>query len=136
MLALPLPVQEGWTQKGGHPKEDDEAGPASWEGWESRLKEERVPGYVVAEIFGKVSDEIRATYAEATQPFEVLSTLSVGQEPSTEPMAAAAMPVEKHQVSGFSPRQRGAPAFARCKRRTAFAGRPVRVSVLSRAFNV
>jgi len=85
-------VQEGWTQKGGHPKEDDEAGPASWEGWESRLKEERVPGYVVAEIFGKVSDEIRATYAEATQPFEVLSTLSVGQEPSTEPMAAAAMP--------------------------------------------
>ena len=92
MLALPLPVQEGWTQKGGHPKEDDEAGPASWEGWESRLKEERVPGYVVAEIFGKVSDEIRATYAEATQPFEVLSTLSVGQEPSTEPMAAAAMP--------------------------------------------
>ena len=51
-----------------------------------------MPGYVVAEIFGKVSDEIRATYAEATQPFEVLSTLSVGQEPSTEPMAAAAMP--------------------------------------------
>ena len=78
MAAGPVSPPEGWGKEYVSAYED--GGPASWECWESRLKEERVPGYVVGTLWQKICEMIQATLWEAARTRDTHPTLTVGQQ--------------------------------------------------------
>ena len=76
MAHAPVAPMEGWHELGAGAAD---AGPriTTWEGWESRLKEERVPKYVVADLWALIDSFIAEKTAEATRPLETLATIGL-----------------------------------------------------------
>ena len=88
MASAPVAPPEGWVKK---PDGDaaEEGAPTTWEGWERRLKDERVPAYVIEDLWRHIEFTAKAIQKEARtgQP-DIPSTLEVGR--SEEEAAQAA----------------------------------------------
>ena len=80
--STPVAPPEGWVKASPSALDDESGAPTSWEGWESRLCHERVPGYVISDLWQKVHDAIRDVTRDASgQPGDIPPTLSVGAPP-------------------------------------------------------
>ena len=100
MASAPVAPPEGWVKKPDG--SSDESAPRTWEGWESRLKDERVPVYVIEDLWHVVRFLAKQIEREARQPPEIFPTLEVegvvgrdesgGTEPGTGALRGGSPP--------------------------------------------
>jgi hypothetical protein len=89
MATAPVAPPEGWVQNASL-ENDEGSTPTTWEGWESRLRYERVPGYVISDLWHRMRETIQTMARECDAPADVHRTLTVGELPRSAPTPAAA----------------------------------------------
>ena len=94
MASAPTAPMEGWHQKDGD--DDSMAHITTWEGWESRLKEERVPSYVIEDLWKLIQSLVDEISQQAMQPPAMARTLGLPDSalelPDTAPPSSALAP--------------------------------------------
>ena len=89
MSTAPVAPMEGWSSHKKSPAADELEKIVTWESWQSRLKEERVPGYVIRDLWHTISEIIRSTATQASShPLDVPRTLTCGEQPGSSSTTA------------------------------------------------